>query len=194
MKRYYTIDISAMGDAGLSASEWMILENIHFLSTDTGWCEKTRKELADHHDLSVTHFRKKIDKLTSKKWLKKSISNHLKTTKIWLDLGGTQKEAPPYSKRSTQGTQKEAPSTYRDRSREIKVFKKPSLSEIRAYIEERKLSIVAKDFYDYFEAGNWKDSKGNKVKNWKQKLLTWEKYSPDTKSDDGGFDYERYNK
>ena len=32
-------------------------------------------------------------------------------------------------------------------------------------------------FYNYFTEGNWVDSKGNKVKNWKQKLLTWNGYA-----------------
>ena len=34
--------------------------------------------------------------------------------------------------------------------------------------------------YEYYETGNWYDSKGNKVKNWKQKLLVLNKYSKDT--------------
>ena len=44
------------------------------------------------------------------------------------------------------------------------------------YIKEKKLNINAKEFLDYFEAGNWIDSKGNKVKNWKQKILTWNNF------------------
>ena len=55
-------------------------------------------------------------------------------------------------------------------------FKEPSLEDIQKYIDEKKLNVIAKDFYDYFEAGNWKDSKGKKVKNWKQKIITWSKY------------------
>lgn len=52
----------------------------------------------------------------------------------------------------------------------------PSLDDIENYIKEKKLKVDAKDFYEYFKEGNWIDSKGNKVKNWKQKLLTWDKY------------------
>lgn len=59
----------------------------------------------------------------------------------------------------------------------IKVKKsKPTLEEIKAYIKDKKLNVNANDFYQYFEEGNWIDSKGNKVKNWKQKLLTWNRY------------------
>ena len=58
-----------------------------------------------------------------------------------------------------------------------KVKSNPTLEEIEKYISDKKLEVNAKQFYDYFEVGGWKDSKGNKVKNWKQKLLTWNKFN-----------------
>jgi len=57
-----------------------------------------------------------------------------------------------------------------------KIFIPPKLEEVENYIKEKKLNINAKEFLDYFEAGNWIDSKGNKVKNWKQKILTWNNF------------------
>lgn len=62
------------------------------------------------------------------------------------------------------------------------VKKTPTLEEIENYIRDKNLNVNAKEFYDYFEAGNWCDSKGNKVKSWKQKILTWNKYSSNSKS------------
>jgi len=53
-------------------------------------------------------------------------------------------------------------------------FKKPTLEEIEEYCKQRNSSVDAKTFYEYFETGGWIDSKGNKVKNWKQKIITWE--------------------
>ena len=52
----------------------------------------------------------------------------------------------------------------------------PTLEEVESYIKEKSLNVNGKQFYDYFNTGNWVDSKGNKVKNWKQKLLTWNSY------------------
>lgn len=52
----------------------------------------------------------------------------------------------------------------------------PTLDEINTYIKEKNLNVDGKQFYDYFTTGNWIDSKGNKVKNWKQKLITWNSY------------------
>ena len=59
-----------------------------------------------------------------------------------------------------------------------KRFVPPTLEDIRAYCQERNSSVDPVKFYEYFTVGNWKDSKGNPVKNWKQKLITWEKMNP----------------
>lgn len=56
-------------------------------------------------------------------------------------------------------------------------FTPPTLSEVQEYVKERNSQVDPKQFYDYFTAGEWKDSKGNQVKNWKQKLITWEKFN-----------------
>ena len=58
-----------------------------------------------------------------------------------------------------------------------KAFVPPTLDEIKKYINEKELKVDGLHFYNYFTEGNWIDSKGNKVKNWKQKLLTWNGYT-----------------
>ena len=57
------------------------------------------------------------------------------------------------------------------------IFVPPTLEEVRAYCQERNNNVSPERFFEYYEAGNWKDAKGNQVKNWKQKLMTWEKSS-----------------
>ena len=56
-------------------------------------------------------------------------------------------------------------------------FISPSLEEIKQYIEEKNINVDANQFFNFFDVANWIDSKGNKVKNWKQKLLTWANYN-----------------
>lgn len=56
-----------------------------------------------------------------------------------------------------------------------KSFTPPTLEEIEEYVRNRKSNVDAKRFYDYYTEGKWTDFKGNKVRNWKQKLITWEK-------------------
>lgn len=70
-----------------------------------------------------------------------------------------------------------------------KKFVPPTLQEIEEYAKSRKSNVDAKKFYEFFTTGNWVDSKGNKVKNWKQKFITWETHSE--KSKDFGRTYER---
>ena len=54
-------------------------------------------------------------------------------------------------------------------------FTKPTLEEVQAYCKERNNKVDAKAFFEYYETGHWIDAKGNPVKNWKQKVLTWER-------------------
>jgi len=67
-------------------------------------------------------------------------------------------------------------------------FVVPTLEEIIAYCEEKKLDVIATDFYEYFTEMKWVDSKGEKVKNWKGKLLTWNKYKSGGAKNDTNID------
>lgn len=55
-----------------------------------------------------------------------------------------------------------------------KQFTPPTLAEIQTYCKERKNNVDAKKFYDYYSAAEWCDKSGDKVKSWKQKVITWE--------------------
>lgn len=59
-----------------------------------------------------------------------------------------------------------------------KKFVPPTLEEVKAYAAERGSDVDPERFYDYFTAGDWKDSRGNPVRSWKQKFLTWERAQP----------------
>lgn len=71
--------------------------------------------------------------------------------------------------------------------KEKKKFTPPSFEEVEAYCKERNSSVNPKDFYDYFDTGHWIDSRGEPVRNWKQKIITWENHAkgkpPDRPSD-----------
>lgn len=62
--------------------------------------------------------------------------------------------------------------------KEKKSFTPPTYEEIEQYAISKNRKDLAKKFYDYFTVGNWVDSKGQKVKNWKQKFITWENKQP----------------
>ncbi len=74
------------------------------------------------------------------------------------------------------------------------VYEKPTLEEIQSYCSERKNNVNAQRFWDYYEANNWKDNKGNHIKNWKQKIIAvWEPKTNDSnknvKEVEGDIDY-----
>lgn len=93
----------------------------------------------------------------------------------------------------------------RDKSKEIRdknIY--PTLDEVKAYCQERKNNVDPEKFYEYYSVADWKDSKGNKVKNWKQKMIAnWEKKAEPSKRTDivpqydtnenPQFDEERFN-
>lgn len=60
-------------------------------------------------------------------------------------------------------------------------FISPTLEDINTYIKESGLYVDANKFFKYYSASNWKDNRGRAVKNWKLKLITWDK-NTDTKN------------
>jgi len=74
------------------------------------------------------------------------------------------------------------PSIGKDRlgkdKKDNKKFTPPTFEEVEAYAKERGDKVDPKFFFDYFTEGKWIDSKGNPVRNWKQKMVSWEKHNP----------------
>lgn len=68
-------------------------------------------------------------------------------------------------------------------------FDPPSLQDVVEYCEARHSIVDPKAFFDYFTEGKWYDSQGKPVKNWKQKIITWENHnivSPTGRGDNNG--------
>ena len=55
-----------------------------------------------------------------------------------------------------------------------KRFKKPTLDEVKNYCIFRNNNIDAEGFISFYESKDWMIGK-NKMKNWKQAIVTWEK-------------------
>lgn len=75
-----------------------------------------------------------------------------------------------------------------------KKFIKPSIQEIKDYCQERKNSVDAEKFFDYYESIGWKKGK-TAIKDWKACVRTWEKngYSSNSKNQTGYRDTYSYN-
>ena len=67
-----------------------------------------------------------------------------------------------------------------DKPRASKSFAKPTVDEINIYCSERKNSVDANVFFDFYESKGWLIGK-TKMKDWKAAVRTWEKNSNNKK-------------
>ena len=51
---------------------------------------------------------------------------------------------------------------------------RPTLDEVKAYCQEANIMVDPEYFFRYYEATNWM-SKNEPIRNWKLKLITWDK-------------------
>jgi predicted phage replisome organizer len=61
-----------------------------------------------------------------------------------------------------------------EKPKKSKVFVKPTVEEIRAYCTERKNSVDAETFFDFYESKGWLIGK-NPMKDWQAAVRTWER-------------------
>jgi len=100
-------------------------------------------------------------------------------------LAATCRESPPNPIQSnTNRIQSESESNTKARARKSpkksEAFVPPTLDEVRAYCRQRNSPVDPVQFFNYFTADPsraWIDAKGQPVLNWKQKIVTWEKFN-----------------
>lgn len=63
-----------------------------------------------------------------------------------------------------------------DRERKRKRFTPPTRQECIDYAREKHPSVDGGRFWDYYTEGEWHDSNGKPVKNWKLKMNTWDSH------------------
>lgn len=77
----------------------------------------------------------------------------------------------------------------------VKQNNTPTLEEIEQFCKERGNGVDAKKVFDYYSSANWKDGRGNPVRNWKQKIIAvWEKPKEESKVGKVAHESEVYDK
>jgi hypothetical protein len=66
--------------------------------------------------------------------------------------------------------------TIKKENKKKDTFTPPTIAEVKEYAKTNCTNVDADYFYNFFSTGNWHDSNGKQVKNWKQKMITWNSY------------------
>lgn len=64
---------------------------------------------------------------------------------------------------------------YADPEKKNEEFTPPTLEEVRAYVKEKNYNLDVEKFHRYYTESNWRDARGKQVKNWKLKLMVWDR-------------------
>jgi hypothetical protein len=122
-----------------------------------------------------------VSRISIQKWLKiLEDNNHIKRVNIYKQ-GSKEIETRVITlvnssskEKFTDNTNINITNTNNTYSNKKVIFKKPKLEEIKNYCILRKNNIDAEAFFSFYESKDWMIGK-NKMKNWKQAIVTWEK-------------------
>lgn len=179
----------------LSIQEKIILVEIDSLETQDKGCYASNKYFSDFFKLSTQRVSQIIQILNEKGYIKIDYIKDGKAIKErqirickppYPEVSNIFDRGIKYSRGGYQENFKENNiNNNKDKKENIKrkSFIKPTLEDIQEYCKQRGNNVNAKTFYDYYNANNWKDKDGKRVKSWKQKVITWERYDNNKDSD-----------
>ena len=205
-KSYYAIiPANVRYDKDLTPNAKLLYGEITALCNEKGYCWSENSYFANLYGVSNTSVSKWISILVQKRYIESQITyiegtkqidkrylrivNHPIEEKLNTPIEEKLKENNTSMNNTVNNTSKKE-NTKRKKSETS--FIPPTYEEVLAYAKERKREDIAEQFYDYFNVGNWVDSKGNKVLNWKQKFLTWCSKNAQTPAPKPKEDYSKY--
>lgn len=189
MKGGYSICLNEWALDGDIKNELRLLLIISSLCAERGYCFASNKYLADLFKEEEETISRKLRKLVDKKYITIEYTRRgaeikdrkIRLTKISID-DCRKNQSTIDENVKENNTSINNISINKKEIIERKRFVPPTLEEIEKYIKEKELKVEPKQFYEYFTEMNWIDSRGNKVKNWKGKLLTWNGYKKEKKT------------
>jgi hypothetical protein len=173
-------------DNRLTALDKVILTEIDSLDQGERGCFASNKHIADFCQCGEWKVSTSISKLVELGYLHiqsfDGRQREIKSRLVFFTDQPCEKPKADFGKSRQSNTYNNTSNKTKNK-RVKKDFTPPTLEEIEAYCKSRNNKVDAKRFYDYFNASDWVDSKGNKVRNWKQKVITWESYNKEVKKD-----------
>lgn len=158
-------------DDRLNALDKIILVEIDSLDASDEGCYASNQYLAEFCQCSETKISTAINKLVDLKYLeivkfdgrKRFIKSRIKIF-----------ESLPLKNLKSEFKNFKDINIINNKDNNNNKYKAPTLEEIKQYCEERNNNVDYQKFYDYYSISKWKDKDGKQVKNWKQKIITWE--------------------
>lgn len=88
------------------------------------------------------------------------------------------KQKPKQNQSKTKAKPKQKPKQGEERGGEVRgrtPMGRPTIEEVREHVRQKGYSFDADAFYAYYDSQGWKKANGQKVANWKQCCVTWER-------------------
>ena len=182
---YAIIPAEVRYNKDLRANEKLLFGEITALSNTTGICTASNNYFANLYNVVPSAITKWIKDLEKHKYIEVEYIKKGKEIKQRnIRITGIHKYDEVFTNVLGGYSQKaKENNTSIKENIKRKAFKKPTLEEVKIYCEERNNNVDAQRFIDFYEANNWTDSKGNKVKSWKQKIITWESHQQKPKEE-----------
>lgn len=185
-KSYYAvIPANVRYDESLPPNAKLLYGEITALCNTEGYCWASNKYFAELYGVSISSIKRWIKALVDRGYITSRLIYKEGSSEIdmrWVQIcteGGVKNEPTcgvknePDNITSINTTLNNTNEYISDKPKR-KRFTPPTLEEVQAYCKERHNNVDAKKFYDYYTASDWHDAKGDKVKSWKQKVITWE--------------------
>lgn len=193
---YAVIPADVRYDKELKANEKLLYGEISALTQKEGVCWASNNYFAKLYDVYPTTISKWIKHLAEKGYITIKLVYNNETKEIEKRIIGIAQNDNTYCSKEQEGIVQMSNRGIAQKSKDnntsinnININKremlerktqvrdtKPSLEEIIVYVKDTHLEVNPKKFFDYYEAGNWKDRKDGKPINWKQKIMTWDQY------------------
>lgn len=182
-KSYYAvIPASVRYDKSLSANAKLLYGEITALCNEQGYCWATNAYFANLYGVDKRSITRWVTDLQHAGYIVVDAENGDKR-RITMTTG-VDKNVVGYRQNCRGGIDKNVhhnntmnnTMNKKENVKEKNEFVPPTLDEVKEYARSKHRLDIAEQFYEYFTTGDWVDAKGQKVRNWKQKFLTWCKF------------------
>jgi len=174
---YVVIQAFMVNDLHLKGNELIVYATIYGFTQDGNhWFYGTKGYLSEWCGATKGTVGNCLKSLTDKGLLERR--EKIEQGQVKIEYRATRNVTPPYKICDTPHTNFAPINKIEDKpKRQPKDIdgKRPTIEEVKAYVQERGYHFDPQHFFDYYSASDWKMQNGKPVKSWKQCCVTWER-------------------